>query len=689
MALPQYKLDERTFQDLVDEAKTRIPRYCPEWTNHNVSDPGVTLIELFAYMVDQLLYQVNRVPEKNYRSFLDVIGVKLAPPNAAKADITFRLSAAQTNPITIPRGTQVATVRTENNQARIFTTEENLVISPPSLKYIVTTPNCQEPQPGLEGQRRVFTDRSKDALDRLPRPVEVFAPDPQPNNAFYLGFEHNIASSTMVIKLDCEKLGVGINPNDAPLIWEYWDRLQNEWASLEVVRDTTGGLTIGFAEVEVFMPYTAGQREVEIAATDEALLAWWVRCRYRDLDRNQPGYIKSPVVKKFSAYSIGGTIAASHSEVVKDEDLGRSDGEPGQTFKLRHTPILALNPHENETIVVYPPEGRTPEIWKQMPDFAESGPHDKHFVCDYVSGEISFGPAIRNPQGELEQRGEIPPYGSIINITSYRTGGGFEGNVGSNTITVLKSSIPYVNSVANFRQASGGTSAESLEHALIRGPQTLRARNRAVTAEDFEVLAREATSGIARVRCLTPSPLDKPRDKDAVEPGTVLLMIVPEVEKELRELRPEHLAIPATIRAAVSDYLDERRLLTTRVELTTPKYQWVTVQVRLKTINPYANERVKREAERRLYRFIRPVQGGPDPTGRFENLGEGWPFGRILYVSEIYPMLQMIEGVEFIEKIEMFPVIDLNRSTAANPVQIINPGPRGLLCSYRHQVVII
>jgi hypothetical protein len=74
---------------------------------------------------------------------------------------------------------------------------------------------------------------------------------------------------------------------------------------------------------------------------------------------------------------------------------------------------------------------------------------------------------------------------------------------------------------------------------------------------------------------------------------------------------------------------------------------------------------------------------------RFEVPGEGWPFGRILYISEIYPILQTIEGVEFVEKVELFPVIDLARGQAGTPVTTINPGSRGLLCSYRHQVVLI
>src|SRR5262245_65743108 len=92
MPLPTVNLDDRHFQDIVDEAKTRIPTYCPEWTDHNVSDPGVALIELFAWMTDLLLYRVNQVPDKMYVKFLEMIGVRLHPPRAATAPATFYLS---------------------------------------------------------------------------------------------------------------------------------------------------------------------------------------------------------------------------------------------------------------------------------------------------------------------------------------------------------------------------------------------------------------------------------------------------------------------------------------------------------------------------------------------------------------------------------------------------------------------
>src|SRR5919197_630894 len=115
MALPTPFLDDRHFQDVVDQVKRLIPHYTREWTDHNVSDPGVTLIELFAWMTDMLLYRVNEVPDKLYIKFLELIGIRLDPPRPARAPVTLYLSAPQLTDLTIPEGTEVATVRTETS----------------------------------------------------------------------------------------------------------------------------------------------------------------------------------------------------------------------------------------------------------------------------------------------------------------------------------------------------------------------------------------------------------------------------------------------------------------------------------------------------------------------------------------------------------------------------------------------
>jgi predicted phage baseplate assembly protein len=101
--IPPPKLDDRTFHDIVEEAISMIPRYSPEWTNHNPSDPGITLIELAAWMTDLLIYRLNQVPDKNYVAFLNLLGIKLRPPRAAKALTRFTLvDAAQKQ--RVPRG---------------------------------------------------------------------------------------------------------------------------------------------------------------------------------------------------------------------------------------------------------------------------------------------------------------------------------------------------------------------------------------------------------------------------------------------------------------------------------------------------------------------------------------------------------------------------------------------------------
>ena len=144
MALPVPNLDDRRFQDLVDDAKRLVQQKCPEWTDHNVSDPGVTLIETFAWMTDQLIYRLNRVPDRNYVKFLELIGVNLFPPTAARSQVKFWLSAPQQQPVVLATGTEVATVRTQTEDAVVFATERELSVIPCELSYLVVQRVDQE-----------------------------------------------------------------------------------------------------------------------------------------------------------------------------------------------------------------------------------------------------------------------------------------------------------------------------------------------------------------------------------------------------------------------------------------------------------------------------------------------------------------------------------------------------------------
>src|SRR5207248_5367003 len=130
--------------------------------------------------------------------------------------------------------------------------------------------------------------------------------------------------------------------------------------------------------------------------------------------------------------------------------------------------------------------------WTRVESFADSGPTERHFVLDPVAGEVAFGPAVREADGSLRHYGAVPPKDAVVRIPRYRTGGGQAGNVARGAISVLKSSIPYVTRVENRVGATGGVDTEDVDAAKVRGPIVLRTRNRAVTVEDYEELAREA-----------------------------------------------------------------------------------------------------------------------------------------------------------------------------------------------------
>ncbi|MBM3131797.1 MAG: putative baseplate assembly protein, partial [Chloroflexi bacterium] len=327
MPLPSPNLDDRTFQDLVREARSMIPRYCPEWTDHNLSDPGITLIELFAWMTDTLLYRMNKVPDKNYIKFMELLGIRLAPPKPAKVDITFRLSAAQPGPVTIPTGTEVATVRTETQEAIIFTTDRDLVIAPPIPSFAFTSPD------GIKFEDVIPALKNPDRL------VTVFDPVPREGNAFYLGYAENLKSQALTLNFTCRSEGIGIDPTDPPWAWEFWDGENERWGALKLEKDSTGGLN-ATGQVTLHVPETCVMNEVN------GQRACWIRCRATKARPDQRPYTASPRVANIGATCMGGTVPASHAMRTKAEFLGRSNGNPGQKFTLRNPPLLTRQPGE-------------------------------------------------------------------------------------------------------------------------------------------------------------------------------------------------------------------------------------------------------------------------------------------------------------------------------------------------------
>jgi predicted phage baseplate assembly protein len=656
MTLQTPNLDDRKFQDIVSEARSKIPLYCPKWTDYNLSDPGITLIEIFAWMVDMLLYRLNRVPEKNYIKFMDLIGIRLEPPKPASVNVTFRLSAPQPEPVTIPRGAEVATVRTEMQDAISFTTNQDFTILLPTLAYALTTHDDN-----------TYTDVMP-ALKNPDLRVPVFQEVPQENDTLYLGYSEDLAAHTLLLTIQSSIEGIGVDPEDPPWAWEYWDGEHERWSPLRLESDTTGGLNTN-GHVILHLLLTGAIKEVN------GQHACWIRCRAVKPRPGQGAYGSSPMVRSIVSESIGGTVPASHALRVTNELIGQSGGTPGQRFQLQNVPVMSREP--GETVEVETENEGEFEPWQEVSDFADSGPTDPHFTCDSVSGEIQFGPSIRQPSGEERQYGRLLPNGRRVRFTSYRSGGGVIGNVGEGTITVLKSSIPYVDSVINFEGAKGGTDAETLEHAKLRAPRILRANTRAVTNEDFEYLALEASPRIARARCISPGDTADPQSPP---PGAVRLLLVPPVAESEGYIPAEQLEVPKQVREEVKSYLDERRLLATRLDIDTPQYVPVVVAAQVRVKRGSDHQQVMADVERRLYHYINPACGGAD--------GNGWPFGRSLSLSEVYAVLQGINKVDYIEEVKIFPV-DPETGQRQEATARISIAPYSLLCSHKHEVTVV
>lgn len=656
MGLPVSNLDDRTFQDLVREARAMIPHYCPEWTDHDLSDPGITLIELFAWMVETLLYRLNKVPDKNYIKFMEMIGMQLEPTAPARADVVFRLSAPQPGPVTIPNGTEVATVRTETQDAVTFTLDEDLVIIPPVLTYAWTTTDCS-----------TFED-CMSALKQPGQHVNIFEEVPQPGNAIYLGYGQKLSAQILSLTIESSIEGIGVDPHDPPLAWEFWDNACQDWSRLRVERDTTGGLnTIG--QVILHVPRSHVTTEVNGQS------AGWIRCRALQNREEQTPYSRSPRLTGIDSQCIGGTAISIQSVRITGEMLGKTDGSSGQSFFLQNTP--ALPRRSGETLEV---EGETTGEylqWQEVRDFAKSGPSDTHFTCDGVAGEIQLGISIKEPSGQVRRHGMIPPAGRGIRFTTYSCGGGVIGNVGPGTITVLKSSIPYVASVTNMEAARGGTEPETIEHAKMRAPEVITSYTRAVTAGDFEFLAMESSPQMARAKCLGPLPGG---NGEGASPGMVRLMLVPSVYPTDGPIPLEDLELTRQAQEDVRAYLDERRLLGTRLEIMSPKYVPVAVETRVKGRPGADFQQTADDIERVLYGYINPVYGGPD--------GKGWPFGHGISVPDIYAAIHTLGDVGDIEEVRLY-TIDVETGERGESSTKIAVNPDNLICSHKHNIEVV
>lgn len=704
--LPKSNLDDRTFKDLVDECLLRIPRYCPEWTNHNPSDPGVTLIELFAWLTDQMLFRFNQVPRRNYITFLEMLGVRLQPPAPAHTVLTFYLTRPQDalrSVPAIPSGAEVATERTEQDTAIVFSTSQELPIGLPLIRHFLT-----EEAPVGDPQQvrdRLTNQWTRDTLGRLTgRQQAVFQIMPQANDCFYLVFDpvEPLDGNVIVLTIEGEPAGsTGINPTRPPRHWEAWNG--QEWQTV-LLREEDDG-TKGFSFDDVERRGQAGLAEAEIllhlpltwaTTTFGGYFGRWLRCRCAQSETER--FSRSPQLTTLYAQSIGGRVRASECAHLTNELVGESEGTPGQSFFLQSQGILARQ--EGEYLQVMP-ANEPPQRWQEVENFANSGPSDRHYTLDSRTGRIQFGPLIREPkhlqeevqlrrqvqwqghtlsQSHLErvetlerQYGAVPARGALLHMAAYRTGGGDRGNVPKHALRILKTALPYVRQVTNLERAQDGANEESLEEAVLRVPRLLRTRNRAVTAEDYETLTLQSSRAVGRAFC--------PTQQNGNLPGVVTVYVVPRVTLPTLEfgMAPEAFALSVPLRSEIEAFLGDRCLLGTQVNLREPNYVGVSVQAVLGVEPDYqvgaARVELRQSLARSLYELLNPLIGGRH--------GTGWNMGVPLYQSDLVGLFQSTKGVQYLDTVQLF---ELRRETGWQrqivTTGFVDPGQTGIICSW-------
>ena len=362
-------------------------------------------------------------------------------------------------------------------------------------------------------------------------------------------------------------------------------------------------------------------------------------------------------------------VLAFHCELVEGELGGLGTGAPGLSVVAKRPPFIAPTGNELDLVVgvevtgkgvdsgeeldertrAITHEGKTFRIWREVDNFANLQVDRHVYVVDRVNGTVQFAPAARveGEEGLLEEApaalAEVPPSGSEIRLW-YRHGGGRAGNVAAEMLTVLKDPIPGVQ-VTNLSPATGGRAVETIENALVRGPQELHGLQRVVTARDFELLAIRSSGAVARAHAFTKSALWA-----HALPGTVQVTLVPDLPHEERSggrVAKEQLRARESqaARDQVEEALAERRALGTTCLVDWAHYKTVRVKARIVVYREENLSALKRRILERLHLTINPL---------ISRRGSGaWRFGEALRKSNIYDIVLSEPGVKYADDVRL------------------------------------
>lgn len=704
MPIVSPQLDDLRYQVLIDQLRLRIPLVTPEWTDHNDSDPGITLLQLFSHLAEQIGYRLNRLPDKVFIEMLKLIGVRLRPAEAARTSLAFYLTKAElAEMVTVPAGTRVK-AKAKVSPPPPFETVAPFDLIPAQAVALVTTrsSNLRDINDGgaVDGSTQAgdfIPPRYSLAWDgRMPKlkdwptqPVPLFArPAERTHDCLWLGLAFNRNATAgfvgqrvaLTVQLDDDELpdpmavgdcaadlGAVLDAAGPPVDYVYYRPPQagetiGSWKPLAVLSDSTAGWSrSGVIRLDVptaIGPIPDGEwREVrppQTLTTQQLCetVAGTAPAAPPPIAHPLVGALKTPVQGTPTKVPVSGwigvlfrspaaalalralsfnAVGAIGATTVESELLGRGSGQSNQIAKLANGNVLA----ESLEVVVEDPVDRQYHEWKPVGDFDTAGRDDRVYVLDPEAGWIYFGDGVR---------GAVPALGTRMVAVRYRHGGGAAAELPAGTVTQGEGLPAAVQDVTNPIAARGGKDAETLDQARARAPRELKTLGRAVTADDFDLLARQ-TVGASIVRTAV-VPLRRPYqaegiarpgiDVERVAPGALSVVVVPGGTDERFRVPTE------TVLRTVCKHLDRYRLVTTELYVVPPMYvRLFDLEVRVVPKPGWSRAQLRDSIAATLEQHF----------SVWRSDGTGFPFGGTLHHSELVALVFRADGVERVESL--------------------------------------
>lgn len=630
MLNPLPNLDDRRWADLVEEGRTLIPLYAPDWTDHNIHDPGVTILELLASIAEMDIFQLNRVPDRHRRKFLALVGVELQAPVPARTVLRFELTDGS-GTMEAPVGTAVAASDADGAAVPFCTTQPLTAVSGRIASVLVRDGRSTEDhtQRFAHGEPVRLLGAAEGAAQELYLGLtEALRSDVW--TSFFFRFDglrsRSVERARIVAEAESQARACSPRPNpccrdphppersfDLPphqgarVVWEYRDA-SGLWISAET-QDGTRSLTLD-GSVRLKAAGAMSNGGVDSGASD----LYYVRARFAS-----GSYDAAPVASRIV---LNGVEAEQRTALPTRIDAD-GNGESDQALSLPRPPVVACS------LEVRSLEAGAYYDWESTPDFDSSSRTDRHYTLDAEAGRIGFG------DGE---HGLAPPVGSTLHA-SYLTTRADQGNLPEGRAFKLLDAIPDKEKIAkivNPTPATGGSGAESVSSAAGRALERLRAPQRAVTAADYEVLALETPgTNLARVAVV---PNCHPAFDCIEAPGVITVIPVPHLPNRAPQPSWGTLAL-------VARYLNRRRIVGTRVEVIPPQYLKVAVHATVRALPGTSPVMLAQRVSEALDSFLHPLRGGPDRSG--------WPAGRDVYRSEVMELIDGVSGVDHVVRLEL------------------------------------